>query len=130
MKKELVEMEFKMQEKAEDEENIRFAELQCKMLQLLLNNKITTFHFPPGLNSDSQTAASALCQNIDAEQMPDLHTIIRKCLFDRCWDVKSFFSTLHKFPNLEVLQLARFECDNAELCSIADQLPNLRYKIF
>lgn len=126
MKKELVEKEFKMQENAEDAENIELAELQCRMLQLLLNNKITTLHFPPGLDSDSQTAASALCRSIDVEQMPDMHTIVRKCLFDRCWDVKPFFSTFQKFPNLEVLQLARLECDNAELCTIAETLPKLR----
>lgn len=138
MKKELIELEAKNQETSllaaatpgEIEEDVV---LQCQILQLLLNKKITTFHFPTGLNLDSQANANALWQALVDEQPPDLHTIVKRCRDDGTtpWNMEAFLlSMLGIFPDLQVLRLEHFVCDDSHLCKIAEHQPKLRYFIF
>jgi hypothetical protein len=103
-------------------------EQHWKVLNLLLNSKITTFHYPPSLDLVSQTAASALWQSLVEARPPDLHTIVCRCLGrDGNCNVRPIFnSLLSAFTGLEELRLKRFVATNADLCNIADCLPNLR----
>jgi hypothetical protein len=128
MKKELIELGVEIQEQeATVEENHEDAELQCKVLQLLLNKEITSFHFPPGLNLYHEEMVTELWQSLLAMKPPDLHTIVCKCTNDESWDVRPFFdSLLPAFPNLAVLRLDNLECNNQDLINIANHLPKLR----
>jgi hypothetical protein len=109
-----------------DDEDV---ELQCQMLQLLLNKKLTTFHFPRGLSSENQAAATELGQGLLAQRPPDLQSVVRKCHENVVipWDLDPFFdSMLPLFPKLQTLQLERFTCNDSHLGSIAAPLPKLR----
>jgi hypothetical protein len=123
MKKELVDLEAEMQKEANDyKENRKNAALQSKVLQFLMNKEITAFHFPPGLNSDTELSATALWQTLVAEQPSDLHTIVCKC-----WDVRPIFdSLLTALPKLKVLRLENFKCTDLDLIKIAHHLTKLR----
>jgi hypothetical protein len=136
MKKELVELEAKNQDEDASDLFVESKEdvvLQCEVLQMLLNKKITTFQFPRGLTSDTQAAATALWKALLAEKPPDLHTIVRRTC--RQLDGKStpwnalpfFFGMLQLFPNLQVLRLANFKCTNWHLMRIAEHMPKLRF---
>jgi hypothetical protein len=139
MKKELIELEAKNQDEDDASdlpmESKEDVVLQCKVLQLLLNKKITTFQFPPGLASDTQAAATALWKALVAEKPPDLHTIVRKRFHELQLDRKLtpwnaqpfFFGMLEFFPNLQVLRLANLTCTNSHLKQIAEHLPKLRF---
>jgi hypothetical protein len=131
MKKELMELQVEMQqESSKDRRNGEDPYLESKGLQLLMNKKITSFHFPPDLTGSGVTATK-LWQSLVAEQPPDLHTIICNCTKNKRWDVEPFFdSLLPLFPNLEVLWLANFYCSDQELIKIADHLPKLRSVLF
>lgn len=130
MRKQLIELDAQLDMKRDEEgvpaENV---EQQCRVLQMLLCSKVTTFQFPLGLSSENEAAATKLWQSLVAERPPDLHTIIRKCgkgVVDP-WAIEPFFdSMLKSFPNLETLKLDRFTCNNAHLYSIASHLPKLR----
>jgi hypothetical protein len=52
------------------------------VLKLLLNPKVTTFSFPPGLFSTDLTAATELWQSLLEEQRPELHTLIVRSRFN------------------------------------------------
>jgi hypothetical protein len=122
MRKELFESDFN-----DKEENPEKTVLQCKVLQLLMNKDITIFNFPPGLNSDLQDSATELWQSILRERPLDLHTIICKCKEYKRWDVRLFLhSLLPLFPNLQVLRLENFSCNNQDLIRIASHLSKLR----
>jgi hypothetical protein len=73
MKKELIEL---LGELMHRENYNRDFELECQMMQLLLNPKVTSFIFPRGLKSDDQNAATELWQSLLEEQPPELHTMI------------------------------------------------------
>jgi hypothetical protein len=128
MKRDLIELD------AENQANSyrgypRDVELECQMLQLLLNPKITSFSFPRNLFWCNQPAGDALWQSLLAEQPPDLHTIVsRSSLKYGTWNMKPLFdSMLPLFPNLEVIRLEHFECTDADLINIAAQyLPKIR----
>jgi hypothetical protein len=127
MKKELMELEAKMQSEATERQNLKGAELQCKMLQLLLNTDITSFNFPLGVDVYEEDAVGELWQGLLDIRPPNLHTIICKCSKVESWDVKSFFnSLLPVLSNLEVLQLDNFLCKDQDLMDIANHLPKLR----
>jgi hypothetical protein len=98
MKKELFELEAEKQNMEEKE-----VELQCQMLKLLLNPKITSFNFPRGPElATNQPLVTELWQSLVAEQPPDLHTIV--CKWN--WNQRPFFdSILAVVPNLQVLRL-------------------------
>jgi len=96
MKKELFELEAEKQNREEKE-----VELQCQMLKLLLNPKITSFNFPRGLYLETnQPLVTELWQSLVAEQPPDLHT--------------------------QLLRLTHFECTDPDLINISENLPRLR----
>jgi hypothetical protein len=110
---------------------------QCQMLQLLLNQKMTSFHFPLGLMyEDLQGAILDLWHSLLWTKLPNLTTIvIATSYLDETgtdWDIKSFIFTsmLTVFPNLEELRLENFVCDDADLSKIAQHLPRLRYLLF
>jgi hypothetical protein len=106
--------------------------LQCTVLQMLMNKKITSFHFPPDLMGSGVTATN-LWQSLLAQRPPDLHTIVCYCINkNMCWDVRPFFnSLLPLYPNLEVLRLAdNFYCTNQDLINISHHLPKLRSVLF
>lgn len=133
MRKELIELEALMQTEAEDQDEIYEdqVEQQCQVLKLLLNDKVTSFHFPSGLDLSKQTAASALWRRLVAERPPDLQTIVFRCRPDSYtpgWVIRPFFSNMVTlFPQLQVLQLDTFTCHNSHLTKIADNFPQLRY---
>jgi hypothetical protein len=92
MRKELIELESELRI-SED------VEVKCQALQLLLNKKITSFHFPSDLSkSDHHAVATALWRHLVAERPSDLHTIVCKsCRYDEeetSWDVRPFFSQM------------------------------------
>lgn len=124
MRKELLELEAKMQSEATDEENYQDAELQCQLLQLLFNPEVTTISFPPGLNAYNNSVAEELLRSLlDFQLLPNVHNLI--C--NGTWDRSPFLvSHLPLFPNLKVLRLAQFECNDSDLCIIATNLPKLR----
>ena len=126
MKNELLELELKKQD--EDEEKRKYDVVQWQVLQLLLNQKITSFSFPRELDPEDQTAVTELWQSLVVERPPDLHTIITRYSFAPTkWNQRPFFNRLLlAFPNLKVLQLIQFECNDTDLISIAEQLPKLR----
>jgi hypothetical protein len=107
--------------------------VECQLLRLLLNRDITTFSFPPDLNSDFQPLVTDLWKSLLAEQPPDIHTIISRYSDFRLtnylresWNMRPFFNCmLDRLPNLTVLQLEQFPCKNADLIKIAKQLPKL-----
>jgi hypothetical protein len=68
MKKELLELEAEKQDRG----GTRAGKLECHMLQLLLNPKITSFTFPRNMNFDHKSAVTELWQSLLAEQPPDL----------------------------------------------------------
>jgi hypothetical protein len=122
MKTELFNMEAKLRKDEDDDE------LHCRVLKQLLNSKITTFHYPPGLDLVSRSAASALWQSLIEERPPDLRTIVCRCCGENgnCNVRPVFDSMLTAFTGLEVLKLECFIASNADLCSIAVRLPKLR----
>jgi hypothetical protein len=127
MKNDLLKLEAEMQSEAKNKESRKDADLQCKVLQLLLNPDITSFQFPLGLDMDNQDAVTELWQGLLDLRPPNLHTIICRCTEYESWDVRSFFnSLLPVFPNLEVLRLDNFDCNDQDLYIIADHLPKLR----
>jgi hypothetical protein len=141
LKTELVELEPVLQteyvesdiEPGEDFEYQDNIDQQCQILQLLLNQKMTSFHFPLGLMyADHQCAISDLWHSLLREKPPNLTTIaIESCYLDEWgtdWDIKAFAtSMLPVFPKLEELRLDYFECDDVDLIKIAQHLPRLRY---
>jgi hypothetical protein len=127
MKTELIELEAKLQA----EKHPRNVKLECQILQLLLNQKMTSFTFPPDLKLTKQHVITELWHSLVAEQPPDLQTIVSRYNGDytsrKSWNKRPFFnSMLQKFPNLEVLRLDQFACKDADLIKIADHLPKLR----
>jgi hypothetical protein len=85
---------------------------QCKLLQLLLNKKVTTFKFPPHLTSKHQDSVSQLWQSLLVERPPDLNTLI--CENHQCWNIGAFIEQmLPVFPTLQVVKLDSFECDDS-----------------
>jgi hypothetical protein len=122
MKRELIELEAEMQMKPD----YGCLQVQCyQLIQLLFNPKITTFTFPPDFNSyDLQPAASDLWQSLVAARLPNLHTIIT----ENSWFERPFFinSLLPVVPQLEVLRLIQYECEDTDLIKIAQHLPKLR----
>jgi hypothetical protein len=124
MKNELLEL------MAEKQEHFPFGDAEdCLMLKLLLNQKITTFSFPSDLELEHEHLATELWQSLVAERPPDLDTIVsRHWVTDTvCWDRRPFFvSLLPVFPNLQVLRLEKFECNDADLIKISLRLPKLR----
>lgn len=131
LKKELIELQAKKTHNIiTGEYDVVEIEMECQMLKLLMNKKITTFNFPIGLHSDNQAAATELWQSLLAELPPDLQTITRNsCLnfLRNPWQMKPFFDRLLTLiPNLEVLQLEQFVCNNSDLHRISDHLPKLR----
>jgi hypothetical protein len=127
MKKELLDLDAKMQSEAEEENRDDF-HLQFMMQLLLVNPKITSFHFPPGLNLDSgDGVATNLWHSLLRERPSDLHTIVCKCDKYKSWDVRPFFNSLvPAFPKLEVLQVGNFKCTDQDLHIIAEKLTKLR----
>jgi hypothetical protein len=114
--------------KAKDGEQ---ADLQCQVLRLLLNSETSTFQFPLGLGPDNQAAANTLWQSLVVENPPNLRTItIQRPNEDedeQIWDVRPFVQQmLLRLINLESLALGNFECNDSDLCQIADHLPQLR----
>jgi hypothetical protein len=108
-------------------------EQQCQMLQLLLNQKMTSFHFPPRLRSVHQGAVSDLWHSLLREKPPNLTTIVSNWNYIEIeegeidWDIEaSVASILPVFPKLQVLKIAHFVCDDAELSRISLHLPCLR----
>lgn len=132
MKKELMELQAKDFPDTISGSDHGDIEMQCQMLQLLMNKKITTFNFPMDLKSDNQATATELWQSLLAEMPPDLHTIIvrnrPKDYAIKPWDARPFFDRLLLMlvPNLEVLLIDKFVCDDSDLSKIADHLPKLR----
>jgi hypothetical protein len=126
MKKELLELDTKMQEEMEDDED-QDNFLQWMMWLLLVNKKITSFYFPPDF--DDSDRAIDLWHCLMREHPPDLHTIVYKCKrFWKSLDVRPFFDCLivPVFPKLEVLQLANLKCNDQDLHMIAEKLTKLR----
>jgi hypothetical protein len=116
-----------MEFEAKMEANLKDADVRCKVLQLLMNKKITSFHFSPDLILEAGN--SDVWQSLLVEQPHDLHTIaFCNCIDEsKSWDVEPFFnSLLHLFPNLQVLRLRNFECNDEVLIKIADHLTKLR----
>lgn len=80
MKKELLALQAKNSENISvDDEDV---ELICQMLQLLMNQQVTTFQFPTSLYPENQAAATELCQSLLAEAPPDLHTLVAGSVAD------------------------------------------------
>jgi hypothetical protein len=130
MKKELLELDTKMQEEMEDDRD-QDDSLQWMMWQALVNNKITSFYFPQNL--DDSEMATDLWHSLMREHPPDLHTIVYKCKrYRKSWDVRPFFGYLlvPVFPKLEVLQLANLQCNDQDLHMIAEKLTKLRSVCF
>jgi hypothetical protein len=126
MKKELTDLEAKIEEQSNGTD-FKNAKLQSEILQLLMNKKLTSFHFPRGLNLLLLNSATKLWERLLVEQPPDLHTIVCKCTMLNSLDIRPFFSSLLSvFPKLEVLRLANFDCTNHDLIKIAHHLPKLR----
>lgn len=116
-------MEFEAKMEAHLEDSVA----RSKVLQLLMNKKITSFHFSPDLILDS--GKSDVWQSLLAEQPHDLHTIaFCNCIDEsKSWDFEPFFnSLLHSFPNLQELRLHNLECNDKVLTKIAGQLTKLR----
>jgi hypothetical protein len=113
--------------KAKDGEQV---DLQCQVLRLLLNSETSTFQFPPRLGPNNQAAANNLWQSLVDENPPNLRTLTiqRPAKEDeQIWDIRPFVQRmLPTFINLESLALGSSECNDADLCQIADHLPQLR----
>jgi hypothetical protein len=111
--------------KAKDGEQ---ADLQCQVLRLLLNSETSTFQFPLGLGPDNQAAVNTLWQSLVDENLPNLRTItIHEDENEQIWDVRPFVQQmLPRLINLESLALGNFECNDSDLCQIANHLPQLR----
>jgi hypothetical protein len=128
MKKELIELMPLLH--PENEKHYAFSEdpeQQCQMLQLLLNQKLTSFHFPCRLRSVHQGATADLWHCLLRERPPNLTTIVSK----QGSDFRPFvMNMLPKFPKLEVLRLGYFLCKNADLSRFALHLQNLKYVYF
>jgi hypothetical protein len=128
MKKEIIELDAKMQEdKVVSEDSF---ELQCQVLTLLLNHKITAFHFPRDLmDLENEAATTDLCQSLVAQRPPGLHTIIGVSGYrEDNWDTTPLVkSMVDAFPLIEVLKMDGCTLTDDDLCRISDQLPNLRY---
>jgi hypothetical protein len=102
-------------------ENQSRLQLQCQVL----NQEMTTFHFPRNLDYYDQPYIIDLWQSLLAEKLPKLHTITSSSRNCSSYN-KSLPSLLTAFPNLVVLRLENFQCKNTELINIADQPPKLR----
>ena len=129
MKKELIELDAKMQENEEGATDS--FELQCQVLGLLLNHKITTFHFPLELMRDeNKSAGTALCQKLVALRPPGLHTIVGmspSTFAEDSWNIRSLVNSLvDVFPNIEVLRMDGCVWSDDDLRNVADHLPKLR----
>jgi hypothetical protein len=128
MKKQLVELDAKMQGNESGAKDS--FEVQCQVLALLLNHKITAFHFPQELmKKENMAAATELCRSLIAQRPPDLHTLVsRSPCTDNFWNVGPLVnSMLGVLPNIEVLQIDGCLFGDEELRRIADQLPKLRF---
>ena len=132
MKTELVELQDTLQEELRrlqiyDDEN---KEVKCKVLELLLNPKVTRFNFPFGMIwAPYSEAGYPLLRRLVEVQPPDLLTIrTDSSLFKGCQEIKPFFNKmLDRFRQLEVLRLCDVVCDNGNLREISEHLPKLRY---
>jgi hypothetical protein len=128
MKKELIELDATMQ-KNETCANDSF-EVQSKVLALLLNHKVTAFHFPRDwIKQENNEATSELFQCLVAQRPPSLHTLVglTSCLTEfRTVPNHPFIDALDFLPNIEVLHMDGHLLGDTELCRIADQLPKLR----
>lgn len=130
MRKELFKLETQLHNEMDGVEVSDTADLHWQVQKLLLNSKITIYEFPPGLDLDSQIGASGLWHALVEALPPDLHTIVCKCLGinGNCHVRPIFDSLLFAFGSLKVLRLEGFVATNPQLCSIAENLPQLRYK--
>lgn len=131
MKKELIELDAKLHEDEKQVTKDSF-ELQCQVLGLLLNHKITTFHFPLELMiNENEAAATELCHRLVAERPPGLHTLVGLSPYnyrEDSWDFRPLVNNLvDVFPNIEVLQIDGCTWNDDDLRKVADHLPNLRY---
>jgi len=131
MKKELIELDAEMQEDEEASSEDSF-EVQCQVLALLLNHKVTAFHFPPELmDLKNEVAATELCRKLVAQRPSGLDTIVSLTSPspDDFWDftfTPLVMSMVDVLPNIEVLRMDGCVFGDTELCRIADQLPKLR----
>jgi hypothetical protein len=133
MKKELTELQTEMVNEEMDElEYIMFlppeaAYRELKVLQLLLNQKITSFFFPTNIDI-SKVKITALWQGLWEILSPNLHTFVWKSTFSQ--DIRPYVNSLLMvpaiMPNLEVLRLHSFVCNSQHLNNVADHLPKLR----
>jgi hypothetical protein len=97
------------------------------LLKQLLNQEMTTFHFPHYLDHYEQSCSIDLWQFLLAEKPPKLHTITSSSCNCSFYNKSCFLpSLLTAFPNLVVLRLENFQCKSADLINIADHLPKLR----
>jgi hypothetical protein len=137
MKKELIELlaEMLMEDPDGLEEDLNLPPgtadyQQLTVLQLLLNKKLTSFHFPTDLQV-SKGQVTELWQGLMEVRPPDLHTVVwRNNYLDKEWNVRPFLNSLLSvpavFPNLEVLRLETLKCKDNDLINIADHLTKLR----
>jgi hypothetical protein len=121
MKKELIDLDAEMHE-----DNF---EVQCQVLALLLNHKVTAFYFPYNLMiKDNEAAATDLCQSLVAQRPPGLDTLVS--MSSSAGDYWNFtplvISMVDAFPLIEVLLMDGCVFGDTELCRISDQLPKLR----
>jgi hypothetical protein len=130
MKKELLELDTKMQLEADKEDRSEF-HLQIMML-LLMNKELTSFHFPLGLDSDTEDCANRTWKTLLYRQPYDMHTIVCKCeKYRESWNVRPFFKSLVPvFPKLEVLRLQNLKCSDQDLIKISKKLTKLRSVFF
>jgi hypothetical protein len=125
MKKELIKLDAKMQEDASEDS----FEVQCQVLGMLLNHKVTEFHFPQELMiMDNKAAATALCRRLVDQRPHRLHTLVSLSpSTDDYWDFTPLVNSMVAvFPNIKVLRMDGCMFGDNELCRIADQLPKLR----
>jgi hypothetical protein len=132
MKKEIIDLDAKLQkDKVPTEDSF---ELQCRILGLLMNHKITEFYFPLELmREENEAAATEVCSKLVAQRPPNLHTVIsfspRNYGEEDYWTIRPLVdSMVDVFPNLEVLQFDGCIFGDGGLRMVAEQLPKLRYE--
>lgn len=126
MKKELIERDFRNRRNvAKPKDSF---EVQCHVLQLLLNPKITSMSLPTNFFNEENLAVSTdLCHRLLAVQLPVLHTLANWSDVHNCGEIKLLFSNvLDALANIEVLEFSGLLLSDKELCRMANQLPKLR----
>jgi len=107
-------------------------EQNCKLLLLLMNNKVTGVSFSklPQMSKEAMKCVTDTCFAMTT-LCPKLQKFvcteeIRRSKIEKNKGLLLFFGLSLQFAELQVLKMCNLECDNLRLGLLAENLPKLR----